>query len=91
MRKALQVLLFEIRNAPAFLSSELGPAFFDEDDVYDELWNFATAFLNWLTRKEPSPTRHPTIESASSILARYWSMFRPTTGSVRTLPSLSTK
>ena len=54
MRKALQVLPCEIKKALAFFSSQKGPAFFDEDDVYDELWNFATAFLNCLTRKEPS-------------------------------------
>ena len=71
MRKALQVHPCEIKKALAFFSSQKGPAFFDEDDVYDELWNFAAACLNWLTRKEPSPTRHPTIASASSILARY--------------------
>ncbi len=33
VRKTLQVLPCEIKKALAFLSSEKGPAFFDEDDV----------------------------------------------------------
>jgi hypothetical protein len=33
VRKTLQVLPCEIKKALAFLSSQKGPAFFDEDDV----------------------------------------------------------
>jgi hypothetical protein len=33
VRKALQVLPCEIKKALAFLSSQKGPAFFDEDDA----------------------------------------------------------
>jgi hypothetical protein len=35
VRKTLQVLPCEIKKAFAFLSSQKGPAFFDEDDVCD--------------------------------------------------------